>query len=197
MPRPAAPPLRVLSVHVERLLDDSVWLRFERFLRRRPGGFAPLSLLRPPDLGHGEDPDVWLTRARAIARVAPVGLHTHWTSPTHARPTGGVPAERVRADAAWMREQGIDPAYFCGGGWYSDDAVRAAVAELGLVDCTPRGGLPTDGVLPTTHTLGDLVRAQLRPLPAYLHAYLHDTDLTDPLRRAALGTALRVLRLRS
>lgn len=202
MPRPAAPPSRVLSVHAERLLDDRVWYRFERFLRRRPGGLAPLSLLRPPDRAFGEDEGVWLERARAVAALAPVGLHTHWTSPTHARPVpddvaGGEPAERVRADAAWMRAQGLEPAFFCGGGWYTDDAVRAAVRELGLVDCTPRGGLPADGVLPTTHTLGALARAQLRPLPSYLHAYLHDTDLADPLRRAALVVSLRLLRVRS
>ena len=197
MPRPAAPPTRILSVHAERLLDDRVWLRFERFLRRRPGGLAPLSLLRPPDRAFGEDEDVWLERARTVAALAPVGLHTHWTSPTHARPTGGTPAERVRTEAAWMRGHGLEPAFFCGGGWYSDDAVRAAVAELGLVDCTPRGGVPAGGVLPTTHTLGALARAQLRPLPPYVHAYLHDTDLVDPLRRTALTVSLRPLRARS
>ena len=87
----------------------------------------------------------WLERARAAAARAPFGLHTHWTSPTHARPTGGDPAERVRREAAWLRERGLEPAFFCGGGWYTDDAVRAAVAELGLVDCTPRTGAPSPG----------------------------------------------------
>jgi hypothetical protein len=92
-----------------------------------------------------------------------------------------------------MRDRGLEPGYFCGGGWYTDDDVRAAVAELGLVDCTPRGGLPAPGVLPTTHSLGQLARALLRPLPKYVHAYFHDYDLVDPKRRLALEVSLRVL----
>ena len=40
---------------------------------------------------------------------------------------------------------GLDPLFFCGGGWYTDAAVREAVTELGLVDCTPRGGVPVAG----------------------------------------------------
>ena len=152
-----------------------------------------IALVRPPDDAYGEDEDTWLERVRPAAARAPFGLHTHWTSPTHARPTGGDPAERVRREAAWMRARGLEPAYFCGGGWYTDDAVRAAVAELGLVDCTPRTGEPSPTVLPTTHTLGALARAVLRPLPAYLHAYFHDYDLLDLPRRFALAASLEVL----
>jgi hypothetical protein len=92
-----------------------------------------------------------------------------------------------------MRGRGLEPAYFCGGGWYSDDGVRAAVAELELVDCTPREGLPAPGVLPTTHSLGALARGVLRPLPPYVHAYFHDYDLLDARRRFALLGALRLL----
>jgi hypothetical protein len=183
----------VVSCHVERPLDGEAWTRFDRLQRARPGGLDVIALMRPPDAGHGEKDDVWLERARAAAARAPIGLHTHWTSPTHARPTGGDPAERVRREAAWMRGHGLDPRYFCGGGWYSDDAVRAAVAELGLVDCTPRGGLPRDGVLPTTHSLGALARAVLRPLPPYVHAYFHDYDLTSASRRYALRASLALL----
>jgi hypothetical protein len=99
----------------------------------------------------------------------------------------------VRRDATWLRERGFDPQFFCGGGWYSDDAVQHAVRELGLVDCTPRGGLPRRGVLPTTHSLGRLTRTVWRSLPPYVHAYCHDYDLLDPRRRLAFVTALTVL----
>ena len=92
-----------------------------------------------------------------------------------------------------MRAQGIEPRFFCGGGWYTDDAVRATVRELGLVDCTERGGVPAPGLLPTTHSLGRLARAVLRPLPAYVHAYFHDYDLLERRRRIVLVTSLTVL----
>ena len=152
-----------------------------------------VALMRPPDPDFGEDAESWLERARVAAARAPLGLHTHWTSPTHARPTGGDPAARVRREAEWMRGHGLEPRYFCGGGWYTDDAVRAAVRELGLVDCTPRGGTPADDLLPTTHSLGALARAVVRPLPAYVHAYFHDYDLLVAQRRYALYASLAIL----
>jgi len=191
------PTVAVVSCHVERPLDDSAWVRFDALQRRRPGGLDVIALIRPPDADHGEQEEPWLERARAAAARAPLGLHTHWTSPTHARPTGGDPAERVRRETEWMRERALSPGYFCGGGWYTDEAVRAVVAELGLVDCTPRGGEPSAGVLPTTHSLGSLARAVLRPLPAYVHAYFHDYDLLDPRRRLALEVSLAMLGRRS
>jgi hypothetical protein len=186
-------PVALVSCHVERPLDDDAWRRFDALQRGRPGGFDVIALIRPPDPAHGEDEGRWLERARLAASRAPLGLHTHWTSPSHARPTGGEPAARVRDEAAWMRERGLDPVLFCGGGWYTDDDVRAAVSELGLVDCTPRIGTPAPGILPTTHSLGRLARAVVRPLPAYVHAYFHDYDLLDAKRRAALTASLAVL----
>jgi hypothetical protein len=195
--RDSLPSTAVVSCHVERPLDDGAWERFDRLQRRRPGGFGVIALLRPPDDAFGEDEERWLVRARAAAARGPIGLHTHWTSPTHAHPTGGDPAARVRREATWMRERGLEPTYFCGGAWYSDDSVRATVAELGLVDCTPRTGGPADGVLPTTHSLGALARAVLRPLPPYVHAYFHDYDLLVPQRRYALYASLAVLGRRS
>jgi hypothetical protein len=141
-----------VSCHVERPLDDEAWRRFDTLQRRAPGGFAVIALMRPPDPAFGESEEVWLERARAASARAPFGLHTHWTSPTHARPTGGDPAARVREQVAWLRKRGLDPAYFCGGGWYSDADVAAAVRELGLVDCTPRTGGPSVSELPTTHS---------------------------------------------
>jgi hypothetical protein len=186
----------VVSCHLERPLDDAAWRRFDTLQQRRPGGFAVVALIRPPDPEAGEPEEPWLERARTAAARAPLGLHTHWTSPTHARPTGGNPAERVRRDAEWMRRHDLKPALFCGGGWYSDDAVRAALGELDLVDCTPRAGAPAPGVLPTTHSLGQLARAVLGPLPDYVHAYFHDYDLLEPLRRNALVASLHALGLR-
>jgi hypothetical protein len=179
----------VVSCHLERPLDDECWRRFDAFRHR----FGVLALIRPPDVEHGEDEASWLERARTLERV---GLHTHWTSPTHARPTGGDPAARVRRDADWMRAHGIEPRWFCGGGWYTDEAVRTVVQELGLVDCTPRGGVPSPGVLPTTHSLGQLARAVFGPLPSYVHAYFHDYDLLDARRRTMLAVAVHVLRVR-
>ena len=187
MPPTSVPSGAVVSCHLESPLDDEAWRRFDR-LRRR---FGILALIRPPDPAYGEDPARWLERARTIDLL---GLHTHWTSPSHARPTGVDAAARVRGDHAWMREQGLEPRWFCGGGWYSDDAVRTAVAELGMIDCTPREGRPRDGVLPTTHSLGQLARAVALPgLPPYVHAYFHDYDLLDASRRAALVVALHLL----
>lgn len=186
-------PVAAVSCHLEQPLREETWERFDAFQRRRPGGFDVIALMRPPDADHGEDEGTWLDRAREASSRGPFGLHTHWTSPTHARPTGGDPAARVRAETAWMRDRGLEPAFFCGGGWYSDDAVRSAVAELGLIDCTVRGGEPVPGVLPTTHSLGALARGVAGPLPRYVHAYFHDYDLLDPLRRTALTVALTVL----
>jgi hypothetical protein len=161
--------------------------------RQRPGGFDVIALMRPPDAAYGEDVERWLTRARTASQRGPFGLHTHWTSPTHARPSGGDPAARVRTEVEWMRSKDLEPHYFCGGGWYTDDAVQHTVRQLGLVDCTERGGLPHPGALPTTHSLGQLARAVLGPLPEYVHAYFHDYDLLDAKRRLALVTALTVL----
>ncbi len=190
MPANSVPRASVVSCHLESPLDDESWRRFDA-LRRR---VRVIALIRPPDLDHGEDGGLWLERARTLELL---GLHTHWTSPSHARPTGGDPAARVRSDYEWVRGHGLAPRWFCGGGWYTDDAVRATVAELGMIDCTPRSGLPGEGVLPTTHSLGQLARAVAAPgLPAYVHAYFHDYDLLDARRRTALLISLRVLGMR-
>ena len=199
------PSAALVSCHLERPLDDAAWTRFVAFARRRPGGFPILSLMRPPH--EGEDREIWLERAREAAALGPFGHHTHWTSPTHARPTGGDPAVRVREEAAWLRGEGLAPRFFCGGGWYTDDAVREAVAEIGYTDCTEREGgprelpLPTGGTLselPTTHSIGRLSRAVLAPkLPSYVHAYFHDYDLLDARRRLAVTVALALLSRRA
>ena len=205
----------VVSCHAERPLDDLVWIRYLRLLRSRPGGFPIASLLRPP--AEGEDAALFLERARAAAALGPFGHHVHWTSPTHARPTGPDPAGAVRREGAWLREQGLEPAFFCGGGWYTDSDVIEAVADLGYVDCTatawrppylpadaPRAGLDqpawvrlADGrkvlELPTTHSLGAAAKALAGSLPPIVHVHFHDYELLDAKRRAALTATLVIL----
>ncbi|HWO78875.1 hypothetical protein [Gaiella sp.] len=212
----------MVSCHVERPLDDRVWAAFSNLQESRPGGLAIAALMRPPDAGAGErDEERWLARAREAADRGPFGHHTHFTSPTHARPTTGDPAERVRREAEWLHERGARPTLFCGGGWYTDRSVALACAELGYVDCTPRASrppyLPDDAAwveldaparieidgrnlvaVPTTHGAGALARAALLPgLPARVHAYFHDTDLVARPRRTVIVWALRMLGLRS
>jgi hypothetical protein len=184
-------------------------------LERRPGGFPVASLLRPP--AEGEDSGLFVERAREAAELGPFGHHIHWTSPTHARPTVGDPAEAVRREGAWLREQGLEPRFFCGGGWYTDAGVMAAVADLGYVDCTatawrpsslppgePRAGLDQpawvrlgDGrrvlELPTTHSLGSAARSLVRPLPRVVHVHFHDYELLDAKRLAGVYLTLGLL----
>ena len=209
----------VVSCHVERPLDDRVWAAFSALQARRPGGFVIAALLRPPDQAAGEDEALWLDRARQAAARGPLGHHTHWGGMTQARPVGGDPAERVRAEAEWLREHGLEPRIFCGGGWYMDEGVAGVLAEFGYADCTATAFRPSyleDGAarlslaaparlrlgtaalleLPATHSLGMAARSALGPLPAYVHVYFHDTDLLIPRRRLALLAALAILGLR-
>jgi len=205
----------VASCHVERPLDDRVWERYRALLRRRPGGFAIASLMRPPASGEGAAP--FVERAREAAALGPFGHHVHWTSPTHARPTGPDPAGTVRREGAWLREQGLEPQFFCGGGWYTDADVMAAVADLGYADCTATAWRPAylpagaeraslaepawillDGgrrvlELPTTHSLGAAARALPGRLPRFVHVHFHDYELLEPKRRAAISVVLGLL----
>ena len=208
----------VVSCHVERPLDDEAWARFSALQERRPGGFAVAALMRPADPAFGEDEETWLARAREAAARGPFGHHTHWTAPDHARPTSGGTGERVRTEGERLRELGLAPALFCGGGWYTDADVAEACAALGYADCTPRATRPAylatgepwallasparvrlpSGeellALPTTHSLGELARALLRrALPGVVHVYFHDTDLLDRRRRMLLGALLPLL----
>src|SRR5436190_21832854 len=130
--RPAA----VVSCHVERPLDARVWGRFWDVLTARRGNLAIAALMRPPDPAAGEDEALWLRRARAAAASGPFGLHTHWTSPGHARPTGGEPAERVARELGWPRGRELEATLFVGGGWYMDVAVAETLAAAGVTDCT-------------------------------------------------------------
>jgi hypothetical protein len=205
---------------VERPLVDEVWRRFSALQERRPGGFAIAALMRPP--AEGENEERWLERAREAQERAPFGLHTHWTAPDHARPTGrGDPAVLVREQGSRLGSLGLRPTIFCGGGWYLDEGVAAAVADLGYGDCTATAFRPgylepgaphlqlgepawlelADGrrllEVPTTHSIGMLARGLLGPFRRQVvHAYFHDTDLLDRRRAAALRVGLLFLGLK-
>ena len=126
----------------------------------------------------------------------------------------------MRREGEWLREQGLRPTLFCGGGWYMDESVASAVAALGYADCTatsfrppyldadaPRLALDAPGrlalpgggellELPTTHSLGMAARAALSVAGStepIVHVYFHDTDLLDRRRALALRFALEVL----
>ncbi len=213
----------VVSCHVERPLDDACWELFASFQASRPGGFRVAALMRPPDATAGEDEGVWLDRARIAAAHGAFGQHTHFVGPRHARPDIPSPehAARVRAEGARLREHGLEARFFCGGGWYIDEGVAEAIAELGYVDCTgtafrpsylapdaPRLAASTpvwlelpSGArlleLPVTHTIGMVARAALGSLGRYLHIYFHDTDLLERPRRSALRVALELLSRRA
>ena len=204
---------------MERPLDDEVWRRFSALQERRPGGFAIAALMRPP--AEGENEERWLERAREAQARAAFGLHTHWTAPDHARPTAGDPGALVREQGSWLESVGLGPTIFCGGGWYFDEGVAAAVADLGYGDCTATAFRPgylepgaphlqldepawlelADGrrllEVPTTHSIGMLARGLLGPFRRQVvHAYFHDTDLLDRRRAAALRVGLRFLGLK-
>jgi hypothetical protein len=204
----------VVSCHVERPLDDAVWAAFARLQAARPGGFRIAALMRPPDTG--EDDARWLTRAREAAARAPFGHHTHFGGPEHARPPEGVDAAaRLRSEHEWLRRRGLEPRFYCGGGWYMDESLAGEIARAGYVDCTAvdfplpwlRPGQPHLRLaeparvevgdssfleLPTTHSLGTAARALPR-LPPRLHVHFHDWELVDAKRRLLLTFVLRVL----
>jgi len=214
----AGPPrYAVVSCHAERPLDDRVWAGLERLLRRRPGGFVVTPFLRPPDAAAGEDESAWVERARVAGSLAPLGHHTHWGGPAQARPPAGLDAAAVvREQADWLRERGVAPRFFCGGGWYLDAAVAETLASLGYVDCTattfrqsylaedaPR--LQVDGPrvlrlpsgaalveLPATHSIGMLARG-LGRLPAAVHVHFHDWELADRRRARVIHGLLALL----
>jgi hypothetical protein len=207
----------VVSCHVERVLDDAVWRAFEKLVERRPAGFVITPFVRPP--AEGEDEALWLERVRRIAALAPLGHHTHWGGVLQARPKGADASVLVREQAEWLRAHGLEPRYFCGGGWYLDGSLAETLAELGYVDCTattfrqtyladdaPR--LQLDGPrrlrlpnratlleLPATHSLGMLGRGLLR-LKGPVHVHFHDWELVDKPRAFALTALLQALRVR-
>ena len=216
-------PYVVLSCHVERVLDDRVWRLFGDLHTSRPFGFVPTPLIRSPALAEGEAGGLWLERVQTFAARAPFGQHTHFGGVHHARPrVAGGTGELVRSEAAWLREHGLVPDSFCGGGWYLDRDVAGAVADLGYVDTTAVTVVPPywiegarhlplpgpawvrldDGrrffELPSSHSLGTAVRDLLRRgtfREPVVHIHFHDWELLDRRRRVALLAVLRILAL--
>ena len=210
----------MLSCHVERVLDDRVWRLFGDLHAGRPFGFTPTPLVRSPAFAEGEAGGPWLERVRALAARAPIGHHTHFGGVHHARPRiAGGTGELVRSEAVWLREHGLAPAWFCGGGWYLDRDVAGAVADLGYADTTAVTAVPRYWIegarhlalrgpawvrldngrrffeLPSSHSLGTAVRDLLWRGTAGepVHIHIHDWELLDRRRRAALHAVLRVL----
>jgi hypothetical protein len=174
----------VVSCHVERPLDDAVWTRFAALQEARPGGFAMAALVRPADPAFDEDEARWVDRARGgCEAVARSGITRTGRRPTTLGRRATRTGARVLAEGRRVREPGLAPTLFCGGGWYTDVEVAEACAELGYVDCTPRATRPPYlaagerwaslgeparvelpsgrelSAIPTTHSLGDLARA--------------------------------------
>ena len=171
--------------------------------RRRPGGFPIASLMRPPADGRGRGA---LRRARprgggARPVRAPHALDV--ADRTRARPAAS-PASAVLREGRWLREQGLEPRFFCGGGWYTDADVMAAVAELGYADCTatawrpaylppgaPRAALDAAGVGPArrrpprARAADDALarrggaRARAARCRRVVHVHFHDYELLD------------------
>ena len=129
--------------------------------------------------------------------------------------------DRIRREGAWLRTVGLEPSVFCGGGWYIDEQVATAAAELGYVDCTatafptevPGGrAVPTDPERPLlgsncepaadswsfrrrTHwgcSYGICLVRRSFDEPV-VHLYFHDTDLLDRRRALALKASLAFL----
>ena len=125
----------------------------------------------------------------------------------------------MRGEAEWLRARGLEPRFFCGGGWYLDEPVAETLASFGYVDCSSttfrqgylasdaprlqlegprRVRLPSGAVLlelPATHSLGMLGRGLFR-LRGPVHLHFHDWELVDRRRAAAIQLLLRVLGLR-
>ncbi len=177
----------VVSCHVERPLDDAVWARFSALQEARPGGFAVAALMRPPDAAFGEDEGLWIQRAREASERGPIGHHTHWTAPDHARPTGDGAGARVleegRAAAGGrLRAHAVLRRRLVHGRRGRRSVRRARLRRLhaeGVAAAVPRRRasagrrsrhraiieLPSGRELraiPTTHSLGDLARALTR-----------------------------------
>ena len=212
----------VVSCHVERPLDDAVWAHFSALQRRCPGGFRVAALMRPADLAFGEDESAWLERAGEAATHGPLGHHTHWTAPDHARPTSGAPGERVLAEGARLRELGLAPTAVlrrrlvrrrrgrggvCGARVRRLHATRRSAAlpsarrALGLADRTlrPRVAVGKDAGRDSDDALARRSRScpPSSRAPDLVHVYFHDTDLLDRRRRALLGLVLRLLARRA
>jgi len=214
-------PAALVTCHVEAPLNDAIWFRFLRLYEARTGGFDIVALMRPPANEEHDRENPWVERARRVERDGLLGHHTHFGGGSGARPPDpALAADRVRRERRWLNDRGLRPRFFCGGGWFMDRPVAAAVAEANYIDCTALSSIPSyitaamphlsatepcvlildDGQqlteLPTTHSLGMASRSLLRTRrirQSWVHLYFHDWDLLNRRRAAALGVTLRLL----
>ena len=207
----------VVSCHVERPLDDAVWDALPRASRspaRRLSDRLAACARRPT----ARTSERFVERAREATALGPFGHHTHWTSPTHARPTGGDPAEQVLREGRWLREQRPRAALLLRrrlvhGRGRDGRGRRARLRRLhrdrrrGRRSCrrarrAPRSTRPP-GSASTTAAACSSCRARTRSapprarsrgaLPPVVHVHFHDYELLDARRRAALSLTLRLL----
>ena len=219
MPPTTAERYAVVSCHVERPLDDRVWAAFAALQERRPGGFAIAALLRPPDAEAGRRTTSSGSSVRARPRRA---AHSGTTRTGRARRTHDRRVETRRgvcaARAPGCAERGVAPTLFCGGGWYTDRAVAAACATLGLrrlhaatspARRTSKTGRWAELASPAWIGLGRAAssapsrrrtasatwraRSSARACRRRVHTYFHDTDLVDRRRRVADRGVLTML----
>ena len=201
----------VVSCHVERPLDDRAWLPFEQLLRRRAGGFVVTPFLRPPHAASGENESLWLERAHT--RRPRSARPPHALGRPDPGPTGGAvdAAAVVRAEVAWLRANGVEPRYFCGGGWYFDAPLAERSQRSATWTARPRRSVsvprrrtrracscraapPAPRLrrklleLPATHSLGMLARGLAR-----LPGSSTFTSTTGSSRTAAAALAIDLL----
>ena len=174
----------VVSCHVERPLDDRVWAAFAALQERPPGGISRRGADPAARPEAGEHDERALARARPRGgRRGPLGHHTHFTGPTHARPTGGDPGGRVRGRELAPRARARPDALLRrrlvhgrrrwrrparrSGTWTARRGRRARrISPAGRLGGARRAGAdrprrPTLAAVPTTHGAGD-VRAGRR-----------------------------------
>ena len=139
---PGAQGYAVVSCHVERPLDDAGLEPLPRPLRA-PAGRVPDRVADAPAgrrRGRASCSSSAPARRRRSGRSATT--RTGRRRRTRGRPAA-IPAAQVLREGRWLRERGLEPRFFCGGGWYMDADVLAAVAELGYVDCTATAARPS------------------------------------------------------
>ena len=189
--RPAA----IVSCHLEQPLDDEAWRRFDELQRSRPGGFDVIALMRPPDAAFGEDEERWLSAcarrrgaravrpAHALDEPDPRAPDRRRSRPRAfgAKPSGCARRASSRASSAAAAGTRTTPC-------------RRRCASSGSSTARVASGAPRDGVLPTTHSLGQLARAVARAATAVRACVLPRLRPARPEAAArARGVALTLL----
>ena len=112
----------VVSCHVERPLDDAVWERYREPHRAaaRAGSRSRRCCGRRPTARTRSCSSSARARRRRSGRSGTT--RTGRRRRTRARPAAIRPSACSR-EGRWLREQGLEPRFFCGGGWYMDAGV--------------------------------------------------------------------------